>query len=116
DLVTLDVFQPRLKAELKETLARIGKRDWSDALACWVAQHYLHLSSNDADQACLMQGAGEEGIDFFWVEHGRKRVIIGQAEASKELDLRKKLGRGIVDKARRALSALNDLEIAADHR
>ncbi len=67
-------------------------------------------------QACGMQGAGEEGIDLFWVEKGGRRVIIGQAEAGKDLNLKRTFSRGIIDKLRRALAALNDPELATNRQ
>ena len=59
-----------------------------------------------------MQGPREEGIDFFLVIEGSKKVIIGQAEAGKALDLKRTISRGIISKLRWALTALNDTELA----
>jgi len=63
-----------------------------------------------------MQGPGEEGIDLFWVEQGGRRVIVGQAEAGVDLKLSKTFSRGIVDKLRRAVAALNDQELAENRQ
>jgi len=63
-----------------------------------------------------MQGAGEEGIDLFWVENGGKRVIVGQAEAGTDLNLGKSFSRGIIDKLRRAIAALNDPDLAQNRQ
>jgi len=60
--------------------------------------------------------AHSEGIDLFWVENGGKRIIVGQAEAGADLNLDKSFSRGIVDKLRRAIAALNDPDLAQNRQ
>lgn len=112
----MDRFQEILVDELEGLRREIKKSSasWSDLLVYWVAQHFLDLRDRQLLQACGMQGPGEEGIDIFWVEDGRKKVIIGQAEAGEKFDLKRRFSRGIIDKLRRALAALNDEELARD--
>jgi hypothetical protein len=112
DIIPLDRFEETLRTDLEELRRNTRKRDWSDLLALWVAEQFLKLDDNQQLRACGMQGPGEEGIDLFWVEHGGRRVIVGQAEAGVDLQLTKSFSRGIIDKLRRAIAALNDEELA----
>jgi len=112
DLIPVERFEETLKTDLEVFRRETRKKAWSDLLCLWVADHFLRLDDNQRLRACGVQGPGEEGIDFFWVERGGKRVIVGQAEAGKDLKLRKAFSRGIIDKLRRALAALNDIELA----
>lgn len=116
DLIPLERFQETLVADLGEFRRGTKKTSWSDLLCLWIAEHFLKLDVNQRPRACGMQGPGEEGIDLFWVEHGGRRVIVGQAEAGKDLDLKKPFSRGIIDKLRRALAALNDQELAENRQ
>lgn len=116
DVIPLERFEETLRTELEEFRRQARKSSWSDLLALWVAEHFLKLDENQRLRACGMQGPGEEGIDLFWVEHGGKRVIVGQAEAGVDLRLSKPFSRGIIDKLRRAVAALNDEELAENRQ
>lgn len=114
DIIPLERFQEELTESLNDLRKPTGQDYWSDLLAHWVASHFLNLGDVEMRQACGMQGAGEEGIDLFWVETGGRRVIIGQAEAGNDLNLKRAFSRRIIDKLRKALAALNDTELAAN--
>jgi hypothetical protein len=116
DIIPLDRFQEKLAEELLDTKRATQKLSWSDLLTHWVAQHFLRLDNSQGIRACGMQGSGEEGIDLFWVEDGGKRVIVGQAEAGKELNLQATFSRSLIDKLRRALMALNDPQLATNRQ
>src|ERR1700675_610425 len=116
DLIPLERFEETLRTDLDEFRRHTKKKSWSDLLCLWVAEHFLRLDDNQRLRACGIQGPGEEGIDLFWVEHGGKRVIVGQAEAGKNLELRKPFSRGIIDKLRRAVAALNDQDLAQNRQ
>jgi len=116
DIIPLVRFEETLKAELEEFRRQNRKSAWSDLLVLWVARHFLRLDDNQLLRACGMRGPGEEGIDLFWVEHGGRRVIVGQAEAGADLKLSKSFSRGIIDKLRRAVAALNDEELAQNRQ
>jgi len=116
DIIPLDRFEETLREQLEDLRRQTKKKAWSDLLALWAARYFLRLDDNQLVRACGMQGPGEEGIDLFWVERGGKRVIVGQAEAGAELRLSKTFSRGIVDKLRRAVAALNDRELAEDRQ
>lgn len=116
DIIPLDRFDETLREELEELRRLTRKKSWSDLLACWVARHFLKLNDPQLVRACGMQGPGEEGIDLFWVEEGGKRVIVGQAETGADLKLSKTFSRGIIDKLRRAVAALNDEELAENRQ
>lgn len=114
DIIPVERFQEVLTQELAEIQRATCKSNnsVSDVLARWVARHLLKVADADLSRACGMQGPGEEGIDLFWVERGNKRVVVGQAEAGKTLALGRPISRGIIDKLRRALAALNDPDLA----
>ena len=116
DLIPLGRFEDILRTELEEFRKRTRKKSWSDLLALWIARYFLKLDDNQLLRACGMQGPGEEGIDLFWMEEGGKRVIVGQAEAGSDLKLSKSFSRGIIDKLRRAVAALNDEELAKNRQ
>lgn len=116
DIIPLGRFEEKLREDLEELRRHTRKNSWSDLLALWVARHFLKLDDNQLLRACGMQGPGEEGIDLFWVEQGGKRVIVGQAEAGVDLKLSKAFSRGIIDKLRRAVAALNDEELAENRQ
>jgi len=116
DIIPLARFEEALREELEELRGLSGKRHWSDLLALWVARHFLKLEDNQLLRACGMQGPGEQGVDLFWVEQGGKRVIVGQVEAGTDLNLSKPFSRGIIDKLRRAVAALNNEERAANRQ
>lgn len=118
DIIPLQRFEETLRSELDEFRRQGGRkpRAWSDLLCLWVARNFLQLDDNQVLRACGMQGPGEEGIDLFWVERGGKRVIVGQAEAGEELQLSKTFSRGIIDKLRRAVAALNDRDLAGNRQ
>lgn len=116
DIIPLDRFEETLRNEIEE-FRRLGRKtSWSDLLAHWVGRQFLNLEGSQVSKACAMQGPGEEGIDLFWVETGGKRVIVGQAEAGNDLNLKKTFSRGIIDKLRRALAALNDPDLAENRQ
>lgn len=116
DIIPLGRFEETLREDLEEFRRHTRKNSWSDLLALWVARHFLRLDDNQLLRACGMQGPGEEGIDLFWVEQGGKRVIVGQAETGVDLKLGKTFSRGIIDKLRRAVAALNDEELAQNRQ
>lgn len=116
DIIPLDRFEETLRTELDEFRRHTRKKSWSDLLTFWVGRQFLKLDDNQLRRACGMQGPGEEGIDLFWVEQGGKRVIVGQAEAGADLKLSKAFSRGIIDKLRRAVAALNDEDLAEDRQ
>jgi hypothetical protein len=116
DVIPVERFQENLSSELEELRRHTRRSSWSDLIALWVARNFLRLDDNQLLRACGMQGPGEEGIDLFWVEHGGKRVIVGQAEAGADLKLNKTFSRGIIDKLRRAVAALNDEELAQNRQ
>jgi hypothetical protein len=116
DLIPLESFQERLKADLETILRASGKRDWSDALAEWVGQHFLDLTPEEARRACAMQGPGEEGVDLFYRSRGQQSIAVGQAEAHVDLRLNDTYPKKIVSKIDRALRAMNDATIVANPR
>jgi AIPR protein len=116
DIIPLGRFGEALREDLEALRRHARKGSWSDLLALWVARHFLKLDDAQALRACGMQGPGEEGIDLFWVEHGGKRVIVGQAEAAADLKLARTFSRGVIDKLRRAVAALNDQDLAEDRQ
>lgn len=116
DIIPRDQFAEALRTDLEQIRRHNHKSAWSDLLAYWVAREFLKLDENQGRRGCGMQGAGEEGIDLFWVENGGKRIIVGQAEAGTDLDLGKSFSRGIIDKLRRALAALNDSDLAQNRQ
>jgi len=114
DLISVARFQELLLGELDDLPGNLEGKAISDKLAYWVAKHFLGLEgANLLAKACGMQGPGEEGIDLFWVVRGDKRVVVAQAEAGRTLNLKRHMSRGIIDKLRRALSALNDADLAS---
>lgn len=116
DIIPMNRFEVSLKTELDGFRRPNRKSAWSDLLVLWAGRHFLQLDDSQLLRACGMRGPGEEGIDLFWVEHGGKRVIVGQAEASVDLKLSKTFSRGIIDKLRRAVAALNDPELAENRQ
>jgi len=73
-----------------------------------VGTHILNLRENDVRSACRFQGAGERGIDFFYVDSQKKEIIIIQAEATSDLNPNSSFGASIIRKLRSALSTLNN--------
>ncbi|MEM3139454.1 MAG: AIPR family protein [Archaeoglobaceae archaeon] len=110
ELLSKDEFAEILKQEVEEIQETKGFKEKSDALAFWYGVRVLGLSDQDAKNACKFQGKGERGIDLFYVDSSRKKIIIGQAEASEDLDPDHSFGASSIRKLRSALSALANPE------
>lgn len=116
ELIPLDKFEGLLRADLDHDKSSFGAMAWSDALGYWVARRFIGLEGADLKRACAMQGPGDSGVDLFWALTGKRQVFIGQAEASENLNLNRRFSRTILQKLRRALSALNDPKVASNRR
>jgi hypothetical protein len=110
ELLSKDEFVEILNQEVKEIQEKEGFKEKSNVLAFWYGVRVLGLSDRDAKIACRFQGKGERGIDFFHVDTRRKRITIGQAEASEDLDPDHGFGASSIRKLRSALSALANPE------
>lgn len=106
--VSLEEFVPILKQEIKDIQDEEHFSEESDALAFWYGTHVLNLSEQDARNACQFRGPGGRGIDFLYVDTSKKRIVIAQAEASRDFDPQCGFGASSIRKLRSALSALTN--------
>jgi hypothetical protein len=106
ELLSEAEFASILKQEVEDLQGKEGFKEKSDALAFWYGLNVLALSRQDVKNACRFQGKGEQGMDFFYLDTSRKKIVIGQAEATENLDPAATFGSSSIRKLRSAISAL----------
>jgi hypothetical protein len=78
-------FKAAVKREVTGIVKKLGLKH-DDAFAYWFATQILDIGEDEALEAVSVEGANDKGIDFFFVDRDRGRVLIGQAKYSTNLN------------------------------
>lgn len=106
--IEISDFFEILKEDLEEIKHVEKIKETSDALMFWYGLNILQLPKEKVKNACQLQGRGERGIDFFYIDENKKEIIISQAEATKKLNPHAKFTSSVIKKLKSAISRLNN--------